>query len=512
MSSATSTFASPRLGGRRSSARYRMMLDNPDIQQTLMARRGGCTYTRLSLYYSSVLSMLPNIVHQEQVDPMTALIDPDPTTTPLLLRQMTIQWFRSLHAVGPVTLQSGLTVVTGENDGGKSAFVDAIAVLLGERSADEGDHSAGASPEDDIEIEGLLSVLDDPAAEASVRVRVRKRRGEQQTREIADRVHGAFGASPATLPIAELRGCMAAQTIPVPSGQQKAPIIAAAEAWLATRPTSEFREHWRPLVKSDESRLPAFGRFDSAVAPSPTETVRTVILQEAKRLLADPRYATRFGALSGELDAEIAPSLEYLRAKIGEYCPDLDSVEVRASFNFTRPTLQVQLQVQRKGKAYDLEKAGEGRRRRISLGIYEANLRALAEETPSIATFLAYDEPDTHLDYASQRALFDILNQQARLPHVQVLVASHSLNFIDKVPLQSLLHFRLGEDLGTTVKTLTSHTHADELEHFAAICTSLGLRNSVLLDERCFLVIEGETEGDRAEPDRFRHQHAQHEG
>ncbi len=94
----------------------------------------------------------------------------------------------------------------------------------------------------------------------------------------------------------------------------------------------------------------------------------------------------------------------------------------------------------------------------------------------------------------AQRALFDILDGQARLPHVQVLAATHSMSFLDRVPLQALLHLRLGDDLHTEVRMLSGEAHEEELAFLDDLCEGLGLRNSRLLDGRCFLVVEGETE------------------
>ena len=79
----------------------------------------------------------------------------------LQLRSITIRRFRSLHDVGPLPVQSALTVLTGENDGGKTSCLDAVAFLLENRSLDDDDRSRWAHDDEPIEVEGTFCALDD---------------------------------------------------------------------------------------------------------------------------------------------------------------------------------------------------------------------------------------------------------------------------------------------------------------------------------------------------------------
>lgn len=416
----------------------------------------------------------------------------EPRPRPLLLSEITILRFRSLDEVGPLSFQRGVTVLTGENDSGKTATLDAIGLLLNAYSLDPGDRSHWLEEGQEVLVEGLFVPFGGDPREA-VRVRVRVG-ADGQHREVLDRVHRDLGARPTDINLNVLRTKMKTLDIPTPGGREKSPYVEATERWLAAQPEEHFEERWRPASQEELDRLPTFTRFTSVQAPSPTGHISSVVQREARRLLAAEPYAEQLSGIGRRLDQDIAPSLEHLRQKIREYCRDLDDIEIGAVFDFGRPGLQIDLRVRRHGQLFDLEKAGEGRRGRIALAIHEANLRSLEEEHPSLTEFIAYDEPDTHLDYTSQRKLFEILDRQARLEHVQLAVATHSLNFIDRVPLQSIVHFRLGDDLRTRLETLASTAHTDELEFLASVCAGLGLRNSVLLDERCFLVVEGETE------------------
>lgn len=421
----------------------------------------------------------------------------------LQLRSITIRRFRSLDDVGPLPVQAALTVLTGENDGGKTSCLDAVAFLLGNRPLDDDDRSRWARDDEPIEVEGTFCTLDDPGCDTPWRIRARQACGASRACEVLDRVHPAFGPQWASLPLPELKKRMTEAQVHLPGGAAKPPYIAAIGAWLQECPCEEWEECWRPATKAELARLPKLTRFSAAEAQSPARAIQKVVAREVDRLLAQPNYAKQLGELGRELDAEIAPGLARIKEKIRHHSPDLDEVEINASFDFSSPSSQVHIQVCRQGNWADLDKGGEGRRRRVTLAIYEATLSAMEEERPAATELIAYDEPDTHLDITAQRTLFDVLERQAELPHVQVLVATHAKNFVDKVPLQALLHFRLDEDLKTQVEVLARYGHADELAFFARVCAGLGLRNHILLDERRFLIVEGETE-EAAIPDLFR--------
>lgn len=421
----------------------------------------------------------------------------------LQLRSVTIRRFRSLHDIESLPVQAALTVLTGENDGGKTSCLDAIGFLLGNRSLDDADRSRWANDDDPIEVEGTFCAADDPECECPRRIRARQACGESRVCEVLECVHPAFGALWPTLALPELKKRMAEAGVESPGGAPKQPYVDSITAWLHDRPREEWEDRWRPISRDEVARLPKLTRFSAAEAQSPTRAIQKVVSREADLLLARPHYAERLGELGQQLDADISPSLERIVEKIRRHSPDLDEVKVSAAFDFSQPSSQVHIQVCRQGKWADLDKGGEGRRRRVTLAVYEATLSAMEEQRPTAAELIAYDEPDTHLDVTGQRILFDVLDRQARLPHVQVLVATHAKSFVDTVPLQALMHFQLDHELKTQVEVLASFGHADELAFIARVCAGLGLRNHFLLDERRFLVVEGETE-EAAIPELFR--------
>lgn len=414
-----------------------------------------------------------------------------PDRPPLWLRTLWIRRFRSLYGV-TIPVQKKMTVLTGENDGGKTTVLDAVAFLLDGTSPSLAERTHGVGEDEPIEVEGLFVYGEDEDQRLRVRSVLEPEQGP--AREILNKVHREFGAAPADLTLNDLRSKMKAIGIDMPRGSAKAPFVEAAEEWVRNRPEAELEDVWRRAVPDELERLPSLTRFESVRAPSPRSDIQSVVQKEAQRLLQDERYVSRLTDLSEELDRDAQRALDRIREKVLEHCPDLEDVVISGSFDFARPGLNLEIRVRRAGQAVDLDQEGEGRKRKITLAIHEANLGILEDETAAKSEMITYDEPDTHLDYASQRQLFNILERQAGLETVQLIVATHSLNFIDRVPLRSVVHLRLDDDVRTQVELLHSDEHENELRFLESVGAGLGLRNSVLLDERIFLVVEGETE------------------
>ncbi|MEO6086076.1 MAG: TOPRIM nucleotidyl transferase/hydrolase domain-containing protein, partial [Umezawaea sp.] len=78
--------------------------------------------------------------------------------------------------------------------------------------------------------------------------------------------------------------------------------------------------------------------------------------------------------------------------------------------------------------------------------------------------------------------------------HVNVVVATHSLNLVDGVDISDVVLLTLDERRRTRVERLGARTGTPIERHLGAVAASVGLRNSVLLHERCFLAVEGDAE------------------
>jgi energy-coupling factor transporter ATP-binding protein EcfA2 len=420
-----------------------------------------------------------------------------PGPSPYCLQSISATGFRSLAECGPIPLSGNLTVLTGQNDGGKTSVLDAVAFLLSESRPDDRDHRSLEVP---ISIVGVFRTVN---GSDSVTIRLIRETDGAITRSMLDVVHREFDTHPVDVPINELRAAIARLSIPNPGGQRKGPLVKAVDEWISERPADEFSEMWVPIPGVVADRLPGLQRFTSTSALAPDRYIAAFVEREVHRFMGDEPHDGLESVIK-DVEMMVASRVSKLREKILQHCPEFGDIGIDVHTDFTRPRVNVDLSlVDATGHVF-FSKEGEGMRRRVTLAIQEGELEALEEgASESISMIAMYDEPDTHLDYTAQRSLFDLLERQAGLGGVQVVVATHSRNFIDRANLDSLIHLALDNKRQTTIERLVDESHSAEARFLGSICAGLGLRNSVLLDERVFLIVEGDTE-EAAAPELFR--------
>jgi len=130
-------------------------------------------------------------------------------------------------------------------------------------------------------------------------------------------------------------------------------------------------------------------------------------------------------------------------------------------------------------------------RTHLRLAAFEWTGKVLGEGEGTRRVFLL-DEPDTHLDYHSQRRLLGSIEEYVK--RGQVVVATHSINLINRVPLDQIVLLDYDRDSGQSrVKSMRLEPGAEALD-INAMGVELGVENAVLLYERAFVLFEGQTE------------------
>jgi hypothetical protein len=274
---------------------------------------------------------------------------------------------------------------------------------------------------------------------------------------------------------------------------------AESETWrrplreLATVGPQAF--DWIPASRDVTDRLPVFLSFSSRDEPDPEAQVRSVLHATYKRLLDDTELVRPVRELEEVIKGKLQVEAEQLCAHIRERVPELTSISAIPSVSFKDGFSSVQLRALKDSEDVGLRQAGAGRQRRISLAVWEwvAMPRGGDDETP-LDLVVAYDEPDTHLDYGKQRELVDLIHAQCQVSGVRMIVATHSLNLIDRVDIADVVQLRLDETKRTRAELLVDDSHEGVDQYLSQLSAAMGLRTSVLLHERCFLAVKGQTE------------------
>jgi energy-coupling factor transporter ATP-binding protein EcfA2 len=410
--------------------------------------------------------------------------------------------------------------VAGPNDGGKTALLDALAFLMGSYHLDDADRSylpdSGTARCAATSVEGRFT-LDEweqetfhLPAESRIR-RISDAEGtrlecwsplpaDERLRDLAVLKAAALAA------LVREFGLEAATT-------RKADSLAALQAYAAEHSAGE---DWLPATRELADRLPRLLQFGGNVA-EPNQAVKAALTARFQTHVKDPDLQGQLTELEREVQDRLRADSKSLCDHIKHRCPDLTEVSVEPDVSFTQSFRSANLQIMRNSTGpVELTRSGLGSGRRISLAIWEWTSELLSEENASepepeehgesapspVQTIIVYDEPDTHLDYAHQRKVMSLILDQSKIPHVNVIVATHSMNLIDGVDIADVVHVRLTGG-ATTIERLGTESHGEIDRFLGKIATSVGLRNSVLLHERLFLAVEGATE-QQAFPHLFR--------
>ncbi|MFE4308354.1 AAA family ATPase [Streptomyces sp. NPDC056891] len=417
---------------------------------------------------------------------------------------MSVEGFRSLASVRNVPIRSQ-TVVTGQNDGGKSALLDALDFLISGKPIFEHDVSylaVGDLDEDESQLPRMDQVIvtgvfhlsrrecEELGLPDSVKIRRRYVLDGSTALEIRRQVcqdedlRNLDGERLATL-----------KEIAAKHGVQPVGRADARRSWVD--PLSELEkkmprvDEWMTLSTDVAAALPAIVYFKGDSVQSPEAVLQNILNPKLKDFSKTDTSKKKLEELEEYFTEALASDIDQIRQHVAKRCGFAAvslSPQVRVRPNLASVEMKV---ANRAGHEIPLNSAGTGRSRRVSLALWESSNEVIGEDVDVV---YLYDEPDTHLDYEHQRRIMNLIHEQSSRPNARVVVATHSMNLIDGVDISNVVHLRVG-DSGAYVELISEESEDEEVrQHLSSIATALGFRNSVLLHERFFVAVEGPSE------------------
>jgi len=399
-----------------------------------------------------------------------------------------------------------LIILTGPNDGGKTTILDAIGIFLDRRALPEQEDYTfinGQSQCDQIILEGIfrLSSAEQEelgyVVEEEIHIRKICNRADgriiyQYETEIHSdsRLHRDLNSITAT----ELRELADEFGIELSDRRNKSIIVSHFREWLKDQP---LEEGYLELSSDILNMFPEIKIFRSSRTLDPESEINSTLQNSFSTRIRSERYSGRLEDIETEIQAEMREDLTEFVEILKTYCPDISTIQIDPYFDFSRGFQPSRLLLRKgDGPPIELDKEGEGRKRRITLAVYEWREKIFAEPEPEdrpIDLILAFDEPDTHLDYISQRTILDIIRRISEHERNNVIICTHSLNLIDRLPITDIVHIKLIDDR-THIEILQTD-NPELIDIFLYnISDSMGLKNSIMLNERLFFLVEGETE------------------
>lgn len=410
--------------------------------------------------------------------------------------------FRCLYDSGWLPL-SGLAVLVGQNDSGKSAVLDGIAIVLSRaRGTDEDisfklDQGQVEQPEheDSFEIEVRVSAEspEDFAtagipveADGSATIGVQYKGTQHEWFAVGQVPEDAsLRVDPLNLNINELRDLLRSQGRQ-PVGAQREPIENEVKALISQSAKVPGRIELHP----DPLRT-----FFEIVDFRKAEDVQAVLNATLRTSFEEMIASSAFDVLRDvevKVKAGLQKKANELRAFIRRYRADVGEVLITPRVDFASGYQGADIAIaDLQGNDIPLRLRGQGMRAHLRLAAFEWTGRILGDIEGAARIFLL-DEPDTHLDYHSQRRLLGAVEEYAK--RGQVVVATHSINLINRVNLDQIIVLDYDRASGQS-RVKTMHLEPGlETTDINAMGLELGVENAVLLYERAFVLFEGQTE------------------
>lgn len=410
------------------------------------------------------------------------------------IKNIRIQNFRCYQDAS-IDFDQSLLLITGSNDGGKSALLRAVELFLDTRAKpDQGDFRSldadGSSAAEEILI---ITVVE--AEEVDKRVRRRFWIEDDNILSTYEEEKQVPADDKLREAVSEFKGWKADEqreylgTLGFDKfGSNQQDRVDQLENHVSR---AETLAAW---VEITSPNLPDVNRYNSEEMGDPVRDVQKFL----KTAVAD---RVRELKQSGEQYAQIEQDIEQVgrdELKILEevfsrydYGEDETILDPDIEFDLLKGLSLNTLNVRQSGNIRPIHKLGSARRRKLLLALQEWRLESLQATEEATSLVLLYDEPDTHFDYEAQRKLFDILRALASQDGVQVIVASHSLNLIDSVDIASLVYLEDATNLNGVFESRVRRL--GDWKEIHEIARALGLRNHIVLNA-CLLCTEGQTE------------------
>lgn len=186
---------------------------------------------------------------------------------------------------------------------------------------------------------------------------------------------------------------------------------------------------------------------------------------------------------------------ENLLEKIKLYNSKVSNIQGRLDIDFSRGLDFQGLELDEGNGFKIIEQKGEGSKKRLFLSILEWDKEVQIGLTNNRAIIRAYDEPDSNLHYEAQRKMFNAISDVTnnKKSNTQSIIATHSIAMIDRAPSSSIIHV-IQESGISQIDFLRTGNDQDISDFLSQISVIGGIKNSSIFYEKCFLLVEGDSE------------------
>lgn len=430
------------------------------------------------------------------------------------LTRLEVKGFRSLKHVEIDFDQ--LTLLIGGNDTGKSSMLDLLDIVLNDRAIDSEDFHCPPGENEPVDtVEAILEfsiekVNDEEAVPYSTNGTLKIRK--TYTTEGEKTHYWTQYPEDERLRRDDFKRNMRAS-------EQKDLIRDLDPSVLDNLSNKDERDEWLQDFANNKAHqtrgwkeapgrgwgdfLPRFHRYSTMDYDDPSNMIHNtlgqvfdnVIYEEEDKLELIPGLKE----VQEEADVAINEKVKELLSYVQNYDGRVERISYDPAIDFSRGLRPGQFQIDYGRGPHYLSKIGDGTKRRLFIATLdwdrEVTLEQATQESTLPSVIRGYDEPDTNLDYEAQRTMYRAISSivEEEKTRTQAILCTHSPPMINRVPAQ---HIRLLKLTGGFTQIEQLSTEGDhEVEKFLQeSARELGITNTLMFYERCYLLIEGETE------------------
>lgn len=268
--------------------------------------------------------------------------------------------------------------------------------------------------------------------------------------------------------------------------------------------TSPQTEGWKPATNLRLGHyLPGFHRYSTMEYNDPSSKIQNTLQEVFNNVIHEKennqQLVSGLRDIQEKAQAEINKKVGELLSYIQQYDDDVKQIYYDPTIDFSRSIRAGQFQIDCGLGPHYLSKIGDGRKRKMFIATTEwdrdVTLEQATKETEMPPTIRGYDEPDTNLDYEAQRTMYNAIFSivQEKKTNVQAILCTHSPPMINRIPAQNIRLLRLSNGC-TTVEQIRTDGKADVELFLRESARELGITNTLIFYERCFILVEGDTE------------------
>jgi predicted ATP-dependent endonuclease of OLD family len=430
------------------------------------------------------------------------------------LKKIYITGFRSL--VNFETDFNPLTVLIGENDSGKSSILDIMEIIFNDASPDHNDFHQDLDGRivDKITviiefhvnngeikqycIDGKLEikkVIHRSDLEVETFYRGKLPKDERLTQDItelyADDQKELLQSIDPTISDSEI------------SNEKKRVKVfnSLIESSPKTKSWIEAPYRWGQF-------LPKFERYSAMDYKAPANMVAKTLKQVYVQSITEnddlekenPQLIKPLRDVQSMATERIRTEVKVLEDYIQKYNRRACGISYEPDFDFSRSLRTGEFTIDLGRGLHALSKTGDGTKRRMFMAVLDWDREVSIEQSkdddklPKIIR--GYDEPDTNLHYEAQRMMFQAISDivGAKNTNIEAILCTHSLTMIDRAPAQSIRLLNLDQKGQTNISQLQTDEDPAIEDFLLNLARELGITNSIIFYERCFILIEGDTE------------------